>query len=255
MEDLDPAREVFGASAHILQTLEAFGFQWDRPVLYQSKRVDAYTSALVTLRNLKQTYPCRCTRKQLAQSAPRGPGGGSIYPGTCRYEAHVPPPCVIRVKVGSQHIAFDDKFQGHYQQQLNTEVGDFIVRRRDQLCAYQLAVVIDDAAQGITDVVRGSDLLSSTPRQIHLQRLLRLTQPKYAHIPVIINTIGHKLSKQTHASALNTATPLPELLLAASYLGQNPPNHLKTVTTFWSWAMQYWNPQHIPKQISIPEVP
>jgi len=251
IEDLDPPREVPGISTHILHTLQTFGFVWDGSVLYQSQQTNAYTQALASLQ--QQTYACRCTRKQLQQSAPRGPEG-ILYPGTCRQATNVKPPYVTRVNVNAECIAFHDSIQGHYQQHLETDVGDFSLRRRDQLFSYQLAVVVDDAAQGITHVVRGSDLLSSTPRQIYLQHLLHAPSLHYAHIPVIVNALGHKLSKQTHAQALNNTTPLPELMLAATYLGQHPPAHLHTVATFWAWAKKHWNPQKIPQTRSIPEM-
>jgi len=223
IEDLDPPREAPGAATEILRTLESLGLQWDGTVLRQSERGDAYRAALEELERKGATYPCACTRREIGDSALAGIDGGLVYPGTCRSG---PPPGratrATRVRVDAAVIEFDDAVQGRVRQQLATDVGDFVLRRADGLFAYQLAVVVDDAAQGITDVVRGADLLDSTPRQILLQRLLGVPTPRYLHLPVAINAAGEKLSKQTLAPPIDRARPGAVLLMALEFLGQRP---------------------------------
>jgi glutamyl-Q tRNA(Asp) synthetase len=180
MEDLDPPRESAGASAEILRTLEALGLLWDESVVYQSQRRDAYEAALELLASQQLLYLCRCSRSELL--------GQAIYPGTCRDLAlSAAKSSALRCRVPALEATFDDRLQGHYGQHLRNEVGDFVVRRKDGYYAYQLAVVVDDGWQQITDVVRGIDLLESTPRQLYLQHCLQLPQPRYAHIPVVVN--------------------------------------------------------------------
>lgn len=221
MEDLDVPRTSPGADDDILRTLEALGLGWDGAVLRQSARTDAYRSTLADLERLGALYPCACTRREISDSAIAGIDGGLVYPGTCR--AGLPPgraARATRVRVGDATIDFDDAVQGRVSQQLARDVGDFVLLRADGLFAYQLAVVVDDAAQRITDVVRGADLLDSTPRQIFLQRLLRLPTPRYLHLPVATNARGEKLSKQTAAPAIDAARPGPALVRALEFLGQ-----------------------------------
>ena len=190
MEDLDPPRVMPGAAKHILHTLHAFGFDWDDPVVQQSMRSDAYHAALHRLRAEGLVYPCGCSRREIADSAVRGIEG-PVYPGTCRAGLRDARAArALRVRTRDEPIGFTDAVQGEIVQSIAREIGDFVLYRADRVFAYQLAVVVDDAEQGITDVVRGSDLLLSTPRQIHLQRLLGLPTPRYLHLPVAVNADG-----------------------------------------------------------------
>ncbi|MDX9952048.1 MAG: tRNA glutamyl-Q(34) synthetase GluQRS, partial [Methylophilaceae bacterium] len=203
MEDLDTPRNMPGAADAILRSLEAFGFEWDGPVVYQSERHDLYAAALARLQEDGLVYPCGCTRKEIADSAIHGIEG-AIYPGTCR--SGLPPGKTARawrIRAENRTIGFDDAIQGHVAQNLARDIGDFVLKRADGFYAYQLAVVVDDADQGITHVVRGADLLDSTPRQIYLQQVLGLPAMHYAHIPVVLNAQGEKLSKQTQAAAVD----------------------------------------------------
>jgi glutamyl-Q tRNA(Asp) synthetase len=209
IEDVDEPRCVPGADSDILRTLERFGLEWDEPVIYQSARTDAYGEALDTLRRHGFVYPCGCSRKD----------AGPVYAGTCRRRAPQGTPVAWRLVTDDAPICFNDRLTGTYCQNLAAEVGDFVVRRADGLFAYQLAVVVDDAAQGITDVVRGSDLLDSTPRQIWLQRLLGYPEPRYMHFPVVTNEAGEKLSKQTFAPPLRTEETCSDLARALRFLG------------------------------------
>lgn len=254
IEDLDTPRNVPGAADDILRCLSAFGMAWAGPVLYQSTRADAYEAALEQLRQADATYACGCTRREIAEIAVQGIDG-PVYPGTCR--DGLPPgrsPRATRVRTQGAPIAFDDRVQGRIAQDVAREVGDFVVARADGLIAYQLAVVVDDAAQGITDVVRGADLLDSTPRQIWLQRLLQLPTPRYAHLPVAINAQGEKLSKQTRARALDQRHPVPALLAALRFLGQQPPPALNggSLRDVWTWALGHWQHQRIPAVRAAP---
>jgi glutamyl-Q tRNA(Asp) synthetase len=194
MEDIDTPRVVPGAAGDILRTLEHFGLEWDGPVLYQSSRIDAYEAALAGLRDRGLVFPCTCSRKD----------AGDRYPGTCRSGPRGQR-CAIswRLRVDGETVHFNDRRLGAQSQNVEDYAGDFVLKRADGLFAYQLAVVVDDAAQGITDVVRGEDLLDSTARQILLQRALDLPQPRYLHLPVVLNALGQKLSKQTGAEPLD----------------------------------------------------
>ena len=253
MEDLDRTREVPGAADRILRTLEAFGLYWDGPVLRQSQRTDTYAAALAQLGALGLTYPCGCTRREIALHGRDGPEG-PIYPGTCRHG--LPPgraPRSIRLNVGDAAITFSDRIQGPRHQVLAAEVGDFVLRRADAIHAYQLAVVVDDAEQGITDVVRGADLLSSTPRQILLQRHLGLPEPAYAHLPLAVDAAGRKLSKSLAALPVDAARPLPALLGVWRFLGQSePPVRPEGVADFWTWALARWDSARVPAQPKRP---
>jgi len=253
IEDLDPPREVEGAAADILRTLEAYGFEWDGEVWHQGRRRDAYESALDVLRQQDALYACGCTRREIADSSILGIEG-PVYPGTCR--AGMPAgraPRALRVRTDGARIEFTDAVQGTQHSQLDTEIGDFVVRRADGLYAYQLAVVVDDAEQGITEVVRGADLLGSTARQIHLQRLLGLPTPRYLHLPAVLNAAGEKLSKQTFAAALPRANPVPVLWRALEFLGQNPAPDWLTATRadFWVAARAAWSEAAIPCRAGI----
>jgi glutamyl-Q tRNA(Asp) synthetase len=249
MEDLDTPRVVPGAADDILRTLEACGLHWDGELVYQSRRGEAYRAALVELEKTGVVYPCACTRKEIADSSIAGPGG-PVYPGICRQGlAPGKSARALRVHTGGAVIGFVDRVQGPLCQSLETEVGDFVIRRADGLFAYQLAVVVDDAGQGVTEVVRGADLLDSTPRQIYLQGLLGLPRPSYLHLPVVVDHRGEKLSKQTLAQAVDVSRPVPVLVEVLTFLGQEPPQQLAdaALEDFWQWAVAHWRPERIPR--------
>lgn len=242
IEDVDITRAMPGSADAILRALERCGLHWDGPVWYQSQRTEFYQAALDRLLRTGFAYPCACSRRELAIN-PRARDGSPIYPGTCRSgvcQSNRPP--AIRLRVDNEPIAFLDRLQGCYEQKLESEVGDFVIRRADGLFAYQLAVVVDDAAQGINQVVRGCDLLDSTPRQIYLQRLLNLPTPDYAHLPVALNARGDKLSKQTGAPPLDDRNPAPALWAALRFLGQQPPPDLarESPAVILDWALAHW---------------
>ena len=255
MEDLDPPREVPGAADEILYSLDALGLHWDADVLFQSKRTEIYEQVLEMLDRAELVYPCGCTRKEIRSNSAGGKNP-SLYPGTCRNglpdnrQARS-----VRLRVPDLCIQFNDRLQGVIEECLPEHSGDFIVRRADGLFAYQLAVVVDDAAQGITDIVRGSDLLDSTCRQIFLQQSLGYAVPRYLHLPIAVNAAGQKLSKQTYAPALDRDKPVPALWQTLQFLGQNPPLELQKadLTGLWQWAISEWNPAKLPRQLAISE--
>jgi len=249
MEDIDPPREKPGASDAILNTMELFGFEWDGPVLYQSSRNDAYREAAGYLTSQGLAYPCGCSRKQVEIAGSQGPEG-MIYPGTCRNGTEITRDTkTLRVLTRSAEVSFPDLIHGRFRQNLELDVGDFIVRRADGLYAYQLAVVVDDAFQNITRIVRGSDLLFSTPRQVYLQRLLGLPQPEYSHLPLVMGEDGRKLSKQSLAWPVENSDPLRSLLQAAGFLGQTPPADAPcNLEEFWEWAITSWDNSSVPVQ-------
>jgi glutamyl-Q tRNA(Asp) synthetase len=253
MEDLDRPRCEPGAADAILRQLEAYGLVWDGAVLYQSQRDDAYAAALDTLRGEGAAFACTCSRSQLAQ-APRNAEGEIVYPGTCRL--HPPPRTAahawrVRVEAASTH--FTDRIHGALQQNMTHDVGDFIVKRADGLFAYQLAVVVDDAFQGVTHVVRGADLLWNTPRQIYLQTLLGLQTPVYAHVPLIPNAAGQKLSKQTRASALPETGRGAVMAQALAVLGHAPPAELAGAEPAeqLAWAAVHWQIENVPTRPAV----
>jgi glutamyl-Q tRNA(Asp) synthetase len=253
MEDLDFPRCEPGAADTILRQLEAYGLVWDGDVLVQSQRDDAYAAALDALKALGAVYPCACTRSQLAD-APRNLEGEIIYPGTCRNG--LPPGAVARawrVRVADVSTHFVDRIHGELQQNLAHEVGDFIVKRADGLFAYQLAVVVDDAFQGVTHVVRGADLLWNTPRQIYLQTLLGLPTPVYAHVPLITNAAGQKLSKQTRASALPETGRGTVMAHALAVLGHALPTELAGAEPAeqLAWAVGHWQIENVPTRPAV----
>ena len=245
IEDVDTPRSVAGATEAILATLAACGMQHDGAIVFQSQRNDAYHAALHQLREHTLAYPCACTRREVADSALRGIEG-PVYPGTCRHDIGSRPARAWRVDTRGARIAFDDAVQGRIEQNLETEIGDFVLYRADNLYAYQLAVVVDDAEAGITYVVRGADLLDSTPRQIYLQKLLNLPTPQYLHLPVAVNAAGEKLSKQTRAPAIERSNALPALIDALRFLGQQPPA-LDSVPALWQWTAENWRREKIPR--------
>ena len=252
MEDLDPPREVPGAADAILRSLAALGLHWDGEVMYQSRRSAAYDEALTRLLAGGRAYPCACSRKEIETAL--ADTDASVYPGTCRNGlADGRTARSVRARVDSMEITFDDAIQGRFAQQLDREVGDFVIRRADGFTAYQLAVAVDDAEQGITHVVRGSDLLDSTPRQILLQQQLGYPVPDYAHLPLAIDAGGAKLSKQTRAPAIDTTQPSRALWAALRFLGQAPAVELADATPddLLNWAIHYWERSSIPPQRTL----
>lgn len=254
MEDLDTPRCMPGAADDILRTLEAYGLYSDKAIQYQSQRTSAYEAALQQLQANGAVYPCCCTRKEIADSALHGIDG-PVYPGTCRNgipagrEGRA-----WRVRTNNEAVGFDDALQGRITQHLATEIGDFVVKRADGLFAYQLAVVVDDAFQNITHVVRGSDLLHSTPRQIWLQRLQGLTIPVYMHLPVAVNAQGEKLSKQTLAPAISTDDVVATLISVLEFLRQQPPAELRqgSIEEVLKWAVWNWQPERLIGCLQLP---
>ncbi|MDX8385269.1 MAG: tRNA glutamyl-Q(34) synthetase GluQRS [Gallionella sp.] len=256
MEDLDTPRCTPEAADDILRTLEAFGLDWDEKVIYQSQRTAAYEEALQQLQNGSAIYPCCCTRKEISDSAMLS-NEGLIYPGTCRNGVPSSRQArTWRVRTDSQHfpstpihshIEFADVLQGPLMQHLENEIGDFIVKRADGLFAYQLAVVVDDAFQNITHVVRGSDLITSTPRQIHLQHLLKFPTPTYMHLPIAVNEQGEKLSKQTLAPSIGVDEAVTKFLAVLTFLRQQPPDELLqgSIEEVLNWAILNWKPERL----------
>ena len=269
IEDLDPPREIPGAADQILATLDAFGFEWTGPVVHQSTRREAYEAALVALHAIGATYRCGCTRRDIAAAVSRRLGGVSneygsdkphqpvdhevrelVYPGTCRALLEPPRGAVAeRIRVGAATVAFVDALQGRVEQSLTNEVGDFILRRADGLFAYQLAVVVDDAAQGITDIVRGADLLDSTPRQIFLGQMLGYPGIRYLHLPVVVNAAGEKLSKQTRAATVDAGAPSAALAAALRFLGQDLPADAGAWAPheILTWGTDHWQLAKLPR--------
>ncbi len=256
MEDIDPLREVPGAADGILRTLEAYGFEWDGEVVFQSRRRERYQAALARLQAAGLAYACGCSRRELTEVRQRLGLAPGVYPGTCRGRRGMPTNAngryACRLLVADRVVGFTDLLQGEQRQAVAREVGDFVILRADGQYAYQLAVVVDDAAQGVTEVVRGSDLLDSTPRQLYLQEALGLPTPRYLHLPVVVNGDGEKLSKQTHARPLPLSDPLPSLWAAARFLGQEPPPSLAAgrVADFWRWALASWHPGKVAPRLT-----
>jgi glutamyl-Q tRNA(Asp) synthetase len=250
IEDIDPPREQPGSDKLILDVLEAYGFEWDGPVSYQSSFRDKHIATIEQLIASGFAYLCSCSRRDLA-NVPKGPLG-AIYPGTCRH-SHKSGETAIRIRTTDESIEFVDRLQGRYTTRLESASGDFVIRRRDGLVAYHLAVVRDDADQGITEVVRGIDLLDTTPRHIHLQNLLKIQTPAYVHIPVAENSKGQKLSKLTGAPAVSIENSRATLVGALRALGQSAPDELSTatLTDIWAWAIDHWQLSALKKQKNI----
>ncbi len=244
IEDVDEARTQPGAVGALLAALEACGFEWDGSIEYQSRRTALYRVALERLGVAKQVYPCGCSRREMADSA-LAPDGGRIYPGTCRRglaPGHAAR--ATRVRTSAVPVEFEDRLHGRIVQSVERKIGDFVLLRADGYFAYQLAVVVDDAEQGVTDVVRGTDLLDSTARQIHLQRLLGLPTPRYLHLPVAINAAGEKLSKQTGAPPADSRL----LRAALDFLGHPPPAGLAGAPAgeLLDWGIAHWDIARLP---------
>lgn len=232
MEDLDPPREVPGAAGDILATLAAFGMESDELVIFQSAREAAYAAAFETLRDGGHVFPCWCSRADLESA-------GGIHRGTCVAATDPARAPAWRLRTPATTIRFDDHACGPQAQNLREAVGDFVLRRVEGWYAYQLAVVVDDADQGITEVVRGVDLLDSTPRQIHLQRLLGLPTPAYLHLPLALDVDGRKLSKQDRAHPVDARDPLPALRAALEFLGQRVPTASTPATMLSAAAREF----------------
>jgi glutamyl-Q tRNA(Asp) synthetase len=239
IEDIDPPREVPGSASRILADLQQFGLMPDQPVLYQSRRTEAYDDAIGQLLDSKQAYWCGCSRSELPSSG--------IYPGTCSQGLPAgKSPRSVRLRAHNVYIGFTDLIQGPIEENLSETVGDYVIRRADGLAAYQLAVVVDDAFQGVTEVVRGADLLDSTARQIHLQHCLGLTTPEYAHHPVAIGEDGQKLSKRLGSDPIAASTPEQVLELTLEFLGHRCPPGMDR-TGLLNWALDNWQLSKIPR--------
>jgi glutamyl-Q tRNA(Asp) synthetase len=246
IEDIDRPREIPGSAAGILRTLELFGFEWDGAVTRQYERSELYDEALRHLSSQNRTFACSCSRAQLEDEL--------RYPGTCRTRpVTAGMHAATRVRVDPGHVYFTDRIQGTYRQDVAAAVGDIILKRRDQFYAYVLAVTVDDAAQRVTHIVRGADLLDNTPRQIYLQRLLGSPTPSYAHVPVLTEADGSKLAKSRRSMRLAADSPLPQLLFIFSLLGLTPPPSLglATISAAWSWAIGQWHVNLVPKRLEL----
>jgi glutamyl-Q tRNA(Asp) synthetase len=246
IDDIDQPRQQPGAVESILSTLEKLGFAWDGEVLYQSHRTERYQALLDELTSRQLAYPCSCSRKEIAASAKMGVDG-LVYPGSCRSGMRKgASQYSYRVITDSRLIGFNDRIQGDYSQQLDLDIGDFVLKRADGLFAYQLAIVADDDDQKINSVVRGRDLLVSTPRQIYLQQLLGMETPEYAHVPLVLDHSGNKLSKSDAAHPVDTKRPLETLGLALDFLGQ-PAVESDTIDSFWKQAISHWSIEQVPR--------
>lgn len=251
IEDLDLPRVRRGAINAILNTLECYGFEWDENILYQSQRFAVYKDIVDQLLAKEKAYLCSCSRKLLQSTAQLGQAG-LIYPRHCVPRLYQPesPLRTVRLHCHDVAIQFRDRLQGQQQQSIASEIGDFVIRRSDAVYAYQLAVVIDDAYQGITDIVRGYDLLDNTARQLYLQQLLSYPTPRYLHIPIAVDKSGNKLSKRNLAEELQDEDALHNIHQALCFLGQNPPakSHFSNLADLWKWAIMHWNTTQLPAQ-------
>ncbi len=253
IEDIDQPRCQPGAGELILQQLEALGFEWDETPVWQSQRIALYREALAQLQAAGQVFACGCSRSELADSA-LARDGSRRYPGTCRTGLPAGRSArAWRLQAPAGLVVWDDALQGAQAEDVSRDVGDFVLLRADGLFAYQLAVVVDDAAQGISHVVRGADLLASTGRQIALQRALGVPTPAYTHLPVGTNAAGEKLSKQTLARSVSTLPPAAALCRALQFLGQQVPPALQVaeVRDVWGWALAHWSLTAVPHQPSL----
>lgn len=256
IEDLDPPREPAGAADNIIHQLERLGLTWDREVLFQSKRIEAYNSALMKLAAEGLCFKCTCSRQDV-RSMKEGYNGKCRSNGLSARELQYPiskhHSTSIRIRTDPKKVRFEDALLGPFSSRLSESGGDFIIRRKDGMIAYQLAVVIDDAWQGVTNIVRGADLLSSTPKQRYLQTVLGLSQPTYTHIPIVTDTNGTKLSKQALARAIDTEDTFPLIFQALLLLGQTPPKRKfsRSPDSLLSWAIEHWELQSVPKLASI----
>lgn len=252
IEDVDTPRTVAGSACAILHLLERLALHWDGPVVCQSNRTSLYHAAFERLKDANLVYPCTCSRAEIASHSPTAIAG--VYPGWCRNGPRSPERVPAwRLRTPDSVIAFNDRFQGVIHQAVAQASGDFVVLRSDGLFAYQLAVVVDDACQGVTEVVRGADLLDSTARQIHLLHCLGLTTPQYGHVPLAVTPGGHKLSKREQAPMLDPAQGAGALVAALEFLGQRPAPGLERATpaTVVEWALEHWKPAAVPPATAI----
>lgn len=249
IDDIDQARVIKDSDKHILSTLEQCGFQWDENVTYQSQSLNKYQEALQKLNQAEQTFPCVCSRKQIKEHSEKLAITNGVYPGTCRnsHNNHIDKEHSIRLKTPHKNLSFCDQIQGQYTQNLQRNMGDFIIYRRDKVFSYQLSVVVDDFQSNITHIVRGFDLLDSTPKQIYLQQLLDYPKPVYAHIPLAVTQENLKLSKLSHATKVNCS--IETLVLAAHFLGQKCLNskEFDSKDDFWQYLVTNWDIKKVPK--------
>ncbi len=254
IDDLDQPRVKQGAADHILHTLENFYLHWDGPVLYQSTRNDIYEQTIEQLTEDQLLYACSCSRRQLKkQHLAQGPLG-FVYPGICRDRKLGFAGNSLRLRIEQPTwVSFEDRYFGKHQRELSRAAGDIVLKRRDGIHAYHLAVVLDDAAQGVTDIVRGADLHEASFVHLHLSALLHLTAPRYLHLPLARDPSGVKLSKQTGATPVDSAQPTPQLWRALQFLGQTPPGDLHHAhpQTLLEWGITHWQPQKLPATLSI----
>ena len=249
IEDLDRNRVIPGIADQMLRTLEDFGFEWDGIVEFQNDRISCYEQALAKLETAGLCYACRCSRSYLAAQALE-PGDELVYQGTCRDDPEAirgPHALRFRTVALAAEVAFVDRLQGPVSEDCHCQAGDFVIRRRDGFFAYHLAVVVDDELQGVTEVVRGCDLLSSTPRQILLQRALGYRTPAYAHLPLLLEADGHKLAKSRHSVPVDARRAGPALWEVLKWLRQEPPPELAgaAVGAIWAWALPRWRPEKL----------
>lgn len=249
IDDIDPPREIKGATKHILKTLEEFGFEWDENIQYQSQNNKRYAEVVSDLLSKKLAYPCSCSRSSIIQQTKQNKGP-IIYPGLCRNgPLKKSDNYTLRLCCINKTINFKDRIQGPLHFDMEKQAGDFILQRRDKIYSYHLATAIDDADQGITEVVRGKDLLNTTPNQILVQQTLQLNSPSYCHLPLVYNEAGKKLSKQNHALPIKPDDTVALLYKTLKFLGQLPPNNLITAkkNEVWLWAIKNWDINLVPK--------
>ncbi len=248
IDDVDYLREAKGASESIIDTLQHFGLFWDGPIYYQTDQLNHYQQIIESLQNRQLIYPCNCTRKSLRAL------DNPIYPGICRDKSVQADTFSLRIKCSDSEVRFTDQLQGNQQHNMARQHGDFIIKRRDQITAYQLAAVIDDQQQGISHVVRGYDLLDSTPKQIYLQQILGYRSPVYCHFPVIVDSKGDKLSKQSFADAVSLKKPEKTLFFLLQLLCQQPPEKLKhaSLQSMIDWGIEHWQTEVLKNVHSIP---
>ncbi len=246
IDDIDLDRAVTGADKIILQQLESLGLFWDGEVVYQSHRLDLYKASLEILESLNCIYPCTCSRKNLSEKSYACHCRNGLKPDKIARS--------IKIRTNNNEVSINDQLQGYYAQRLETDVGDFIIKRADGYYAYHLATVVDDAEQKITDIVRGVDLLDSTPRQVFLQNKLNLNTPSYLHLPIAIDNKGKKISKSLAPELINQYIPNEILFSALQFLNQSPPADLisSDVKTILDWAIKNWDIKILPRQKEMP---
>jgi len=253
IDDLDTPRLATGATEKIITTLDAYGLHWDGEITYESQWLAHYQNAIERLTQQDLIYPCTCSRKQLKRDRLENPSI-KTYPGFCRYHRQSPlSPHSLRIKTPDQSITIDDLLHGQHQQNIHHDIGDFIIKRRDHIFSYQLAVVVSDHRQKITEIVRGIDLLDSTPRQVFLQQRLGFVTPHYQHIPIIVDAHGTKLSKQAFSTPVHTHNISQTLYYLLTQLQQNPPQELSSapLNELLDWAITSWDIKSLEKITAI----